>query len=137
MVRRSPRWRAPKEEIDHTALFAEEAKRIVRSSGLLAAYRKSAGLLLTANRSAFALERLDLAGFKCAEIYVMLGRNDRLSALEIAAKQARLAYTGDWWTATPCDAEPIHLGPSDEYFSRETVSLIIERMRDAEPDRVG
>lgn len=137
MVRRSPRWRAPKEEIDHTALFAEEAKRIVRNSGLLAAYRKSAGLLLLADRSAFALEQLELAGLKCAELYVMLGRNDRLSAMEIAAKQARLAYTGHWWTAIPCDAEPIQIGPGDEYFSRMTVSRAIERMADPAPDRVG
>ena len=137
MVRRSPRWRAPKEEIDHTALFAEEAKRIVRSSGLLAAHRKSSGLLLQADRSAFAREQLELAGQKCAELYVMLGRNDRLSAMEIAARQARLVYTGHWWTAIPCDAEPIQLGPGDEYFSRMTVSKAIERMGDPTPDRVG
>lgn len=137
MVRRSPRWRAPKEVIDHTALFAEEAKRIVRSSGLLAAYRKSAGLLLSANRSAIALERLELEGVRCAQMYVMLGRKDRLSAHEIAAKQVRLTYTGEWWIATPCNAEPIHLDQGDEYFSPVTVAMILEQMRDAVPDRLG
>jgi hypothetical protein len=48
MGRRTRRWRAPKVEVDHAALFAEEAKAIVRGSGLLDAYRKSSGLLLRA-----------------------------------------------------------------------------------------
>src|SRR5690606_4670172 len=129
MVRRSPRWRAPKEEIDHAAMFAEEAKRIVRNSGLLMAYRSGAGLLLAANRSPLTEELLHEAGLRCTQAYVALGHNDRLSALEIAAKHARLAYTGHFWIATPCSGEPIRLSSGDEYFSIVTVSAIIEQMR--------
>ncbi len=137
MVRRSPRWRAAKEEIDHVAMFAEEAKRIVRNSGLLMAYRKGTGLLLAANQSPLAGELLNEAGLRCAQAYVALGHNDRLSALEIAAKHARLAYTGHFWTATPCGGEPIRLAPGDEYFSSITVATSIEQMRDPIPDRIG
>jgi len=137
MVRRSPRWRAPREEIDYTALFAEATKAIVRSSALLHAYRKSCGLIIRAERSAFARERLEEEGRRCFEAYIQLGHNERLSALEIAAKRARLAYTGDWWSTELCHAEPVTLVPGDEYFSRTTVCLIIEQMRDQVADRVG
>ena len=137
MVRRSPRWRAPREEIDHTALFAEATKAIVRSSALLHAYRKSSGLILRAERSTFARERLEEEGRRCAEDYIRLGRNERFSAMEIAAQRARCAYTGDWWSTELWHAEPLTLAPGDEYFSRTTVSLIIEQMRDQVADRVG
>lgn len=116
MARRSPRWRAPKEGIDHAALFAEEVKRVARTSGLLTAYRRSSGMLLCAIASELARERLAEAARKCADESIRAGRNDRFSALEIAAKNARLAWTGEWWRAEPCGTEPIHLAPGDEYF---------------------
>lgn len=137
MARRSPRWRAHQEDIDHTALFAEATKAIVRSSALLQAYRKASGLIIRAETSAFARERLEDEGRRCAETYIRLGHNERFSALEIAAQRARCAYTGDWWSTELCDAEPLSLAPGDEYFSRATVSLIIEQMRDQVADRVG
>ena len=137
MVRRTRRWRAPREEIDHVALFAEATKGVMRSSALLDAYRKSSGVIIRANTSAFARERLEQEGRRCISDLSVTGRNDLLSALEVAAKRARLAYTGDWWSTELCNAEPISLGPGDEYFSRATVSLIIEQMREPVADRVG
>lgn len=137
MVRRTQRWRAPREEIDHVALFAEATKKIVRSSALLDAYRKSSGLVLRAKTSAFARERLEEEGRRCVSELAVIGRTDLLSALEVAAKRARLAYTGDWWSTELCNAEPISLASGDEYFSRATVSLIIEQMRDQVADSVG
>ena len=137
MVRRTRRWRAPREEIDHVALFAEATKGVMRSSALLDAYRKSSGVIIRANTSAFARERLEQEGRRCISDLSVTGRNDLLSALEVAAKRARLAYTGDWWSTELCNAEPISLAPGDEYFSRATVSLIIEQMREPVADRVG
>ena len=137
MVRRTRRWRAPREEIDHAALFAEATKKIVRSSALLDAYRKASGLILRANTSAFARERLEEEGRRCVAELAVIGRTDLLSALEIAAKRARLVYTGEWWSTELCNAEPISLTPGDEYFSRATVSRIIEQMREPVADRVG
>jgi hypothetical protein len=137
MVHRTRRWRAPQEDIDHAALFAEATKSIVRSSALLDAYRKSSGVILRANTSAFARERLEEEGRRCVSDLSVKGRTDLLSALEAVANRARLAYTGDWWSAELCNAEPISLAPGDEYFSRATVSLIIEQMREPMADRVG
>jgi hypothetical protein len=137
MVRRTRRWRAPREEIDHAALFAEATKSIVRSSALLDAYRKSSGVIIRANTSAFARERLEEEGRRCVSDLSVTGRTDVLSALEVAAKRARLAYTGDWWSTELCNAEPISLASGDEYFSWLTVRRVIERMSDPVADRVG
>jgi hypothetical protein len=137
MGRRTRRWRAPKVEVDLAALFAEEAKAIVRGSGLLDAYRKSSGLLLSEIRTEVARERLALKGDTCRAAYRAGQHNDPLIAREIAARHARLACTSEWWTASPCIAEPISLSPGDEYFSRTTVSSIIEQMGEPVADRVG
>jgi hypothetical protein len=63
--------------------------------------------------------------------------NNLLIAKEIAARHARLAWTGECWTATPCIAEPLTLSPGDEYFARATVCRIIEQMGEQVADRVG
>jgi hypothetical protein len=137
MGRRTRRWRAPKVEVDHAALFAEEAKAIVRGSGLLDAYRKSSGLLLREIRTHVARERLALMGDRCRAEYRSGQHNNLLIAKEIAARHARLAWTGEWWTASPCIAEPLTLSPGDEYFARATVSRIIELMGEQVADRMG
>lgn len=77
MGRRTRRWRAPKVEVDHAALFAEEAKAIVRGSGLLDAYRKSSGLLLREIRTQVARERLALMGDRCRAEYSAGQHNNR------------------------------------------------------------
>ena len=137
MGRRTRRWRAPKVEVDHAALFAEEAKAIVRGSGLLDAYRKPSGLLLREIRTQVARERLALMGDRCRAEYSAGQHNNLLIAKEIAARHARLAWTGEWWTASPCIAEPLTLSPGDEYFARATVCRIIEPMGEQVADRVG
>jgi hypothetical protein len=137
MGRRTRRWRAPRVEVDHAGLFAEEAKAIVRGSGLLDAYRKSSGLLLCEIRTQVARERMALMGDRCRADYSAGQFNNLLVAREIAARHARLACTSEWWTASPCIAEPITLSPGDEYFSRATVSRIIEQMGEPVADRMG
>ena len=137
MGRRTRRWLAPKVEVDHAALFAEEAKAIVRGSGLLDAYRKSSGLLLREIRTHVARERFALMGDRCRVEYSAGQHNNLLIAKEIAARHARLAWTGEWWTASPCIAELLTLSPGDEYFGRTTVCRIIEQMGGQVADRVG
>jgi hypothetical protein len=137
MGRRTRRWRAPKIAVDHAALFSEEAKAIARGSGLLDAYRKSTGLLLREIRTDVARERLEQMGQRCHADYVRDQSNDLSVAREIAARHARLAYSGEWWTSAPCSAEPLILARGDEYFSRETVSRIIERMDEPVADKRG
>jgi hypothetical protein len=137
MGRRTRRWRAPKVEVDHAALFAEEAKAIVRCSGLLDAYRKSSGLLLCEIRTEVARERLAQMGDRCRADYRAGDNDNLLVAREIAARHARLAWTGEWWRAAPCNAEPLTLSSGDEYFSCATVRSIIEQMGEQVADRVG
>ncbi|MEY2758828.1 MAG: hypothetical protein RIR33_2606 [Pseudomonadota bacterium] len=137
MGRRTRRWGAPSVDIDHIGLFAEEAKAIARSAGLLDAYRKSCGLLLREIRTEVARERLARLGERCREAYMRGQYNGLLIAKEIAARHARLAWTGEWWTASPCMAEPLTLSPGDEYFARATVCRIIEQMGEPVADRVG
>lgn len=109
----------------------------MRGSGLLDAYRKSSGLLLREIRTHVARERLALMGDRCRAEYSAGQHNNLLIAKEIAARHARLAWTGEWWTATPCIAEPLTLSPGDEYFTRATVCRIIEQMGEQVADRVG
>ena len=137
MGRRTRRGRAPKVEFDHAGLFAEEAKAIVRGSGLLDAYRKPSGLLLREIRTQVARERLALMGDRCRAEYSAGQHNNLLIAKEIAARHARLAWTGEWWTATPCIAEPLTLSPGDEKFARATLNRMIEQMGEQVADRVG
>ncbi len=137
MVQRTRRKRNSQVVTDHAALFAHEVKTIARGSGLLDAYRKSTGLLLREIRTEVARERLEQMGRRCHADYVTGQYNDLLVAREIAARHARLAYAGEWWTTAPCSAEPLILALGDEYFSRATVSAIIERMREPVADKVG
>lgn len=76
-------------------------------------------------------------GFKHDLASGFVRRSDLLIAKEIAARHARLAWTGEWWTATPCIAEPLTHSPGDEYLARTTVSRIIEQMGEQVADRVG
>jgi hypothetical protein len=66
----------------------------VRGSGLLDAYRKSSGLLLREIRTQVARERLALMGDRCRAEYSAGQHNNLLIAKEIAARHARLAWTG-------------------------------------------
>ncbi len=75
-------------------------------------------------------------GDRCRAEYNSGQHNSLLIANEIAARHARLAWTGEWWTASPCIAEPLNLSPGDEYFARATVSWIIEQMGEQVADRV-
>ena len=84
-----------------------------------------------------ARERLALMGDRCRAEYSAGQHNNLLIAKEIAARHARNAWTGEWWTATPCIAEPLTLSPGDEYFTRVTVCRIIEQMGEQVADRVG
>ena len=74
------------------------------------------------------------AGRQCFEEYVRRGYNCTTSALEIAAKRARVAYTGHWWSTTLCNGAPADMAPGDEYFFARTVRAVIEHMRDPVPD---
>lgn len=134
MVRRTRRWRAPQDEYDFVELFVVEAKKIVRYSALLSAYRASTGVYIRADRSAFALERLAQAAEDCAASQRQSGRTCLMSAMEHAAKVARLSYTGQWWTATLRNGPPADMNPGDEYFSWRTVRETIEHMREPVPD---
>ena len=137
MVRRTRRWRAPKDQYDLLDLFADEVKKIARTSALLMAYRASTGLLLQANRLPVAKERLEQIGQRCRDALLQTGRDDLMTAMEIAARQARLAYAGDWWTETLRNGAPDIMGPGDEYFSWATVRAAVEGMREPVADRVG
>jgi|JI10StandDraft_1071094.scaffolds.fasta_scaffold565583_2 hypothetical protein len=137
MVRRTRRWRAPKDAYGIVELFVEETKKIARTSALLMAYHASTGILLRANRSAFARERMEVESERCRSMLSQTGRDDLMAAMEVAATRARVVYTGDWWTAEPCNGAPERMGPGDEYFSWMTVRRVIERMSDPVADRMG
>ena len=75
------------------------------------------------------------AAQQCQEAHCQMGCvGGLMSAMEQAAKIARLSYTGHWWTASLCNGAPADMGPGDEYFYWRTVRDVIERMRDPVPD---
>jgi hypothetical protein len=76
-------------------------------------------------------------GDRCRAEYSAGQHNNMLIAKEIAARHARLAWAGEWWTVSRCIAEPATLSPDDEYFTRATVGRIIEQMGEQVADRVG
>ncbi len=125
----------PKERIDHEALFIAAAKNLVRSAGLLDAYRKSSGLCIRQIKTQAAVDGLAeaarLSSFKCSGT----DRDSLPSAMQHAGMQAICAYTGAWWTCSLVSSAPADLADGDEYFSRETVCAVIELRRDPVPDR--
>ena len=127
----------PKERIDHEALFVSAAKMLVRKAGLLDAYRKSASLLVRQKRTQQAVDSLAKAARLSADKCPWTDKENLSSAMQHAGKQAMCAYTGAWWTCTLVRSPPADLSGGDEYFSFETVRAIIERSRDAAPDRAG
>jgi hypothetical protein len=76
-------------------------------------------------------------GERCRAEYSAGQHNNLQIAKEIAARHARLAWKGEWWTASPCIAEPLPPSQGDEYFARMTVCRIIEQMGEQAADRVG
>jgi hypothetical protein len=132
------RFRLPPRPVyDIRALFLDEALKIARGAGILDAYRKASGMVVVVNKSTAAIENLRAAAEQARQVCPTEYRYDWARAMEHAAKMARCTYVGQWWTVSRCSFEPETLMSGDEYFSRETIRLIVERSAPVIPDASG
>lgn len=127
----------PRPVCDQPALFIEETLKIARAAGVLDAYRKATGMLVEVDRSTAAIESLRAAALHARDVCPSDCRFDWARSMEHAAKLARIAYVGQWWKVSRRCRAPDGLGPGDEYYSRETIRQIVERMAPITPDIRG